>query len=262
MNIMEKILNSYKFYITTAIAVLLMITTLISVGFGALNQNLNIAGDVEYKLDESNMIRKYDTYENSNFHSSTYIEKIKTVDFLDNNNIPNNAVASWNVSKNSNGKVRAWIIDDPNNTGYYKLYIGANGDVVANPISSYIFYGLLELETINFNNNFDTSRVTNMSGMFKFDNYGIFNSDINIHKLKQINGFEYFDTSNVTNMSRMFYSCNTMRQIRISSLWNISSVTNSSYMFYACTKLPNFNSSYTDASRAKPTTQGGYLTLV
>ena len=49
MKIIDKFLNSYKFYITTALAVLLMITTLISVGFGALNQNLNIAGDVEYQ---------------------------------------------------------------------------------------------------------------------------------------------------------------------------------------------------------------------
>ena len=39
----------YKLYITVFIAGLLFVTTLISVGFSALNQNLNISGDIEYE---------------------------------------------------------------------------------------------------------------------------------------------------------------------------------------------------------------------
>ena len=49
--------KNYKFFITVFITGLLMLTTLISVGFGALNQNLNIAGDVEYTEDVGNMIK-------------------------------------------------------------------------------------------------------------------------------------------------------------------------------------------------------------
>ena len=39
----------YKFYITVFISGLLLLTTLSSVGFGALNQDLNIAGDVVHR---------------------------------------------------------------------------------------------------------------------------------------------------------------------------------------------------------------------
>ncbi len=41
--------NNYNFFITLFITIQCFITTLISVGFGALNQNLNIAGDIEYR---------------------------------------------------------------------------------------------------------------------------------------------------------------------------------------------------------------------
>ena len=41
----------YKFYITLFIIMLSFITTLISVGFSALNQNLNISGEVDYELN-------------------------------------------------------------------------------------------------------------------------------------------------------------------------------------------------------------------
>ena len=60
----------------------------------------------------------------------------------------------------------AWLIDDPDNVGYYKLYIGANGNVVGNTDSRYIFYKMTKVETINFNDVFDTSKVTSMNSMF------------------------------------------------------------------------------------------------
>ena len=130
------ITNNYKFFITVFVAGLLMLTTLISVGFGALNQNLNIASDVEYQEDMGNMIMRWEAFAYTNgkdFHSNTYFGKIKTIDILDNKNIPDDAVKTWDVSYETNsGKVMAWIIDDPENEGFYKLYIGADGDVVAN----------------------------------------------------------------------------------------------------------------------------------
>ncbi|MBQ6539358.1 MAG: hypothetical protein IJL76_03685, partial [Bacilli bacterium] len=75
MKAIKDYINSYKFYITTAIAVLLMITTLISVGFGALNKNLSIAGDVEYVQDVGNMIMRWTTSSSGDFHSSAYKDK-------------------------------------------------------------------------------------------------------------------------------------------------------------------------------------------
>ena len=43
--------NNYKISITLFIIILCCITTLISVGFSALNQNLNISGEVDYELN-------------------------------------------------------------------------------------------------------------------------------------------------------------------------------------------------------------------
>jgi hypothetical protein len=77
----QKFINSYKFYITVSLSILCAITTLISVGFGALNKNLNIAGDVEYQEDMGNMIKSWGRYSSDDFHSSTYKSKIKTIVF-------------------------------------------------------------------------------------------------------------------------------------------------------------------------------------
>ncbi len=206
--------NNYKIYTTVIISMLCMITTLISVGFGALNQNLSIAGDVDYVQDVGNMIRFWDKNSTDDFHSSTYKTKIKTVDFLDNKNIPTNAVETWDVSVNPNtGKVMAWIIDDPINSGYYKLYVGANGDVVANSISSYMFYYMNKIETINFNSNFDTSNVTDMSNMFSL-----------CSSLTSID-VSSFNTDNVTDMGYMFAVCNSLTNLNVTS-FNTSNVTN------------------------------------
>ncbi len=52
--------KNYKFFITVFIAELCTLTTLISVGFGALNQDIKIAGTVEYRKDYGNMIKAFD----------------------------------------------------------------------------------------------------------------------------------------------------------------------------------------------------------
>ena len=224
MKDIEKYTNSYKFYITVSIAILCMITTLISVGFGALNQNLSIAGDVEYEKDMGNMIKAWEYESEEDFHNSNYKFNIRTIDFLDNKNIPADAVQTWDVSVNSGtSKVMAWIINDPTTPGYYKLYIGANGDVVGNPDSSNMFNNFCNTEEFNFNNNFDTSKVTNMSGMFGLV---LANEDFDLSS---------FDTSNVTDMSYMFSTCDDVAFMGSGVLdlsnFNTSKVTNMAGMF-------------------------------
>ncbi len=108
-----------KFYITLLLFILFSMTTLISVGFSSLNQNLNIAGDVEY-TDAGNMIKSWTYYSSTDFHSSTYKDKIKSIDFLDNKNIPANAVESWDVSDvtNSNTMFGQWNSLPNSNSSY------------------------------------------------------------------------------------------------------------------------------------------------
>ncbi len=101
MEELQKHLKRYKIYITTAIVVLLLITTLVSVGFGALNQNLNIAGDVKY--DEYNNIlynvlkreAGIGTYakEYSGEHQDSFTEE------------PTHSIYHWHASNNTNGNI-------------------------------------------------------------------------------------------------------------------------------------------------------------
>ena len=236
MKDIEKYTNSYKFYITVSIAILCMITTLISVGFGALNQNLSIAGDVEYHKDMGNMIRYWTDDSTDDFHNSTYKYRITTINFLDNKVIPANAVESWDVSAVPNtGKVMAWIIDDTRYNGRYILYIGSNGEIKGNPNTSYIFYDMYELETINFNDNFDTSQVTDMSYMFSFS-YSLIDLDLSS-----------LDTSNVTDMSGMFFLCNRLTSLDLTN-FNTSNVTNMFRMFSDCLALTSIDLTNIDTS--------------
>ena len=56
------------------------------------------------------------------------------------------------------------------------------------------------------------------------------------HKLKEIVGIDKFNTSKVTNMSGMFNECHEIEYIDLSN-FNTSNITNMSYMFNNCNKL-------------------------
>lgn len=61
-----------------------------------------------------------------------------------------------------------------------------------------------------------------------------------LRKLKRIIGLETWDTSNVTNMSGMFYNCYALVDFDISNL-DISNVTDVSSMFYYCQSIEEIN---------------------
>ena len=76
--------------------------------------------------------------------------------------------------------------------------------------------------------NFDTSKVSDMSNMFR-----------RCKKLINVKGIK--DTSNVTNMNNMFSECKSLTCINNISNWNLSKVKNISYMFYQCLNLENIS---------------------
>ena len=103
----------------------------------------------------------------------------------------------------------------------------------------------LSIKTINFYN-FDTSNVTDMYCMFGFK---FWTSDGGMHpfRLEEINGIENWNTSKVTDMSFMFYNCSSLTSLDVSN-FDTSQVTNMSSMFYYCSSLTsldvsNFNTS-------------------
>ncbi len=229
MKQLYKNLDSYKFYITVSLSILCAITTLISVGFGALNQDLNIAGDVEYTKDPGNTLRTWINNETTEFHSPEYEDLIITVEFLDNKNIPANAVANWDVSVIPNtGRVMAWIMEDSDNQGFYNLYIGADGKVLGNENSTSVFARMSKVETIRFNNNFDTKNVKYMDAMF-----------VNCTALKNVD-FNHLDTSNVISLHQTFSNCKSLEYIDLTDN-DFANVGWLDGTFYSCISLKSID---------------------
>ena len=118
------------------------------------------------KAEFEPIIQSWSFGSSTDFHAEEYRTNIITATFLDNKDVPSNAVASWDVSANKNGSVMAWVVADESDSKKYHLYIGGESGVIANQDSSYLFYNFTTLTEITFGDNFDTSTVTSMSDMF------------------------------------------------------------------------------------------------
>lgn len=121
----------------------------------------------------------------------------------------------------------------------YRTQIASNGDNATDK-TPYMFNrsaqnNCLNIKSIIFSENIDTSNVTNMSYMF--DNCAYLVS-------VELSGL---DTSNVTNMGRMFNSCQSLTSLTLTN-FDTSSVTNMSYMFCYCPKLTHLEVSSFDTS--------------
>ena len=81
-----------------------------------------------------------------------------------------------------------------------------------------------ELEYLDISN-FDTSNVTDVSGMFSGCN-----------KLKEIIGINNFSSNNVINMQGLFQACHNIEYLSLSN-FNTHNVTDMSFMFNECYKL-------------------------
>ena len=217
------------------------------------NQPDNITSDLTITLDyvqagttdtgevlpiKNNVMRSYHWNTTNDYHSDEYREKITSIEFSNNKNIPSEAVQSWDVSERQDGSVMAWIVNDTENAGYYKLYIGGDGGVVANPNSSTLFANFKQTKTIDLSN-LDTSYVTDMNYMFD-----------GMSHLENITFGEKFDTSNVTNMNQMFATWDGVSQLKTINLssFKTSKVTNMSGMFAGLTELTELDLSNFDTS--------------
>ena len=204
---------------------------------GKPNDKYSISSDIILRAEaegEPYMMARDDN-PNYAFWAEEYRTKIKTIDFVDNKNVPDNAIASWDVSDKQDKSVIAWIINDSDNSGYYKLYIGGTDGVIANEDCNRLFYQFSNVTNIEFNNNFNTSRVTNMWSMFE-----------RCSSLSQIN-VDSFDTSNVIDMRGMFYGCDSLKEIKVTKL-NTSKVTAMEGMFGDCDNIELIDVSNFDTS--------------
>lgn len=150
--------------------------------------------------------------------------RIKTITFL--NSLDSMPGDAWDVSAFGRRKVMAWV--EERDDGYYDLYIGGNGGVVANKDSSYLFAFYPNVEEIQFNGNFHTEDVRDMSDMF-----------VSCKSLTSVD-VSGFDTSNVTRMGVMFAFCTSLTSLDVSG-FDTSNVTNMSEMFSFCGSLTSLD---------------------
>lgn len=177
------------------------------------------------------------------FWNNNYKPYISTITFgNDLKELPNECTEDnlcWDITDtDSKKKVYGYLKNNGNKDSsdttksLYDLYIVSDNKIFAPDNCEYIFREFTNLNQISFNNNFNTSNVVSMYGMF-FRSILLLNLDV-----------LSFNTKNVTKMDRMFFNL-SMKNIDLSS-FNTSNVLSMESMFNGCSKLAildlnNFN---------------------
>ena len=140
---------------------------------------------------------------------------------------------------------------DANSTITTATFDKSFGDYHDLTSTSFMFYDLIELTTINDLKYLNTEKVKDMSSMFsqcesleELDLSNSFNTEkvttmasmfSCCYVLKELD-LSKFDTKNVTDMSYMFEGCVALEELDLSS-FNTEKVTNMEFMFYYCENL-------------------------
>ena len=164
----------------------------------------------------------------------SYKNKILKIEFV--NYVDNDAAQKWDITTGSgNEKVYAWLEDVGTDT--YNLFVGSKGKIYA-PKSCFLMFSEFVNVKYIFFNNFDTSNVTDMRGMFYRCDSLI---ELDLHNFK---------TSKVTNMWDIFSGCQSLKKLNISS-FDTSSVKNMTGMFYNCINLTTLDLSHFNTSNVE-----------
>ena len=189
------------------------------------------------------------------FWNNNYKPYVRTITFgNDLSNLPsscNKENLCWDISEdpNQSKKVYGYLVDSgekdtsDSTKSLYNLYIVSEAQIFAPDDSAYIFSfykgDVIEntsyLISIDFNNNFNTSNVTDMAYMFE-NCSSLTSLDLNI-----------FNTANVTSMAGMFEKCSSLTSLDLNN-FNTANVKYMGGMFEKCSSLTsldlsNFNTS-------------------
>ena len=208
------------------------------------------------------------------FWKDTYRPYIRTITFgNDLSNLPSSCTEEnlcWDISYSTTQKkkVYGYLIDSgltisetdsststTTEKSLYNLYIVSEVPIFAPAYrGDSIFEKFKNLVQIDFNSNFNTSKVTYMNGMFQYCSSlaSLDLSDFNTSKVKEMRwmfdgcssltslNLSSFNTSNVTIMSNMFNACKSLTNLDLSS-FNTSNVTGMSSMFSSCSSLTSLD---------------------
>ena len=191
---------------------------------------------------------------------ASYYDNIDSISFINNLNIPENAIEINDISVSKNGKVKSWLVE---NSGLYHLYVGSIDKVYTNYNSSNLF-AYNNASTINLDNlytdysydlglmfaqmkkieiidltKFNIEKAVNLHGMFVFSK-----------KLKTIIGLENLDVSSVRIFRSLFNDTTILASVDLSN-WKPRKVIDLHATFH-CPQviqhvdLSNFNVSETE----------------
>ena len=202
-------------------------------------------------------------FDNSEGITKAQVEKIYTLNTLEMpSDLQSSIIKSWDVSDKEDGSIMAYALDTDLNSKY-EIYLAQNGGVKANPDSTKIFNYYTNVTQIDVSNlitndvenmtaafqrclkltdvigeeNWNTSKLTNMSGMF---NYCSSLTSIDV---------SHFDTSNVNNMTAIFQHCENLVDIIGEENWNTDKVTIMQNMFNYCSSLTSIDLSHFNTSK-------------
>lgn len=228
-----------------------------------LNQDYNQGKSLIFKITTNEQFELPTLIAVTNGYFWDYKTSISSITFEDGIDVSAGAFASWDVSELQDGTIMAYIIDDGLGASTYNLFIQTNNDlIIANPDSSLLFYDFTKLTTINNLSLLNTSKVTDMWGMFyncsslvnldvsSFDTssviymYDMFDGCSNLTSLD----LSSFDTSKVIDMTWMFNNCLSLINVNLSS-FNTSNVTSIEAMFQYCGSLTSLDLSTFDTSK-------------
>ena len=204
---------------------------------------------------------------NTEFWNDNYKSYIRTINFgNDLSNLPSSCTEEnlcWDISYDTsqNKKVYGYLVDTglkdstDNTKPLYNLYIVSNYKIFAPSNCESIFafnryedrYYISNLTQINFNDNFNTANVTDMSNMFdgcssltnldlgNFNTANVTNMGFMFNLCQSLTNLDLssFNTAMVANMAQMFWACESLTSLNLSN-FNTSNVTNMSGMFYLC----------------------------
>ena len=132
-------------------------------------------------------------------------------------------------------------------------FVLSTDKIYLNSSANKTFYNCSKLTNIVYNN-FDTSKVKNMSYFFYYCS-SLTNIDLSKYDTQSVTSMyymfrnctaltslnlSYLDTSNVYDMSYMFYNCTGLSTLDLKT-FNTQNVTSMSGMFYGCTALTNID---------------------
>ena len=156
------------------------------------------------------------------------------------------------ITYDNQGRVLAWLEDDPNNAGKYILYIESN-DITYLHEGSELFAYFNNLKKIDFGNA-NTKMVTDMTHMFR-GCLNLTNLDLRIFNTSNVESFElmFLDCKNLVSidvssfytpkakrMVGMFNGCEKLTSLNLSN-FNTSNVIDMDLMFALCKSLENLN---------------------